>query len=460
MHSASRRTRALTRRGIRIGMAAALCGPALLVAPAHADGIVVASDRASVEQADLAAGRLVTGLTPYALGQVSDAADALQGEAATALALATSMHASTTVTLHLPYVNMSPVIDVAGAMLTQAQQALIQVRAMADAAVADTTDALNDLDMARLLDDATNLVNFYSMGYVSPCATISHDILRTRAPQVYTPTTDDVPQPDELDVAGLVGAPAGVTALLSDCLPSGYASSDGGITVSGQVVSEPIGMPEIDFADTGLGTNGPCDGCGGPGPSTFYHVPSGDVGRGTYGGVYEYPHGYRDGSNLYVTYRFYRPDKRDKYGDTIIAWQSGTATIKQHTNLKKFETYIAPDGASAARFEDYTPQGDNEYESSAPVTAGLNFGVVPGDSGGATVGVSVSRQFGVSYTKFGGDLDSDGNTVHSVRGGYRMIAQGHRNNSRAFSHAAAWTFPSGVSEMFKFWYDQYAYWRN
>lgn len=439
---------------------AALCGPALLVGPAHAEGIVAAADRVSVEQADLAAGRLVTGLTPYALGQVSTAANPLQAEAATALALVNNVHASTQVIVNLPDVEVRPVIDVGGAMLTQARQALVQVKAMADAAVADVNDALNDLDIARLLDDATNLVNFYMTGYVNPCATVSHDILRTGTPHVYTPTADDVPQPDELDVMSLVGVPAGVTALLSDCLPEGYASSDGGITVAGQVVTQPIGMPTAQVMTTvgsiGVAGNN-CDGCGGPGPSTFENVRKQDVGRGTYGGYWEDSKGYRDGSNLYVTFRFYRPSVRDKFGDTIIAWQSGSATVREHTNLKKFETYIAPEDYNLARFEDYTPQGDNEYEGTTPVTAGLNFGVVPSDKGGVTYGVSVARQFGVSHTKFGGDIDFDGKSVHSARGGYRIIAQGHRNNSRAYSQAAAWTFPSGASEMFKFWVDQYAY---
>ena len=462
MHSStSSRAARFARHGfVKIGMAVALCGSAVLAGPAHADATVVTADASSIQQAYEASTRLVDGLTPYALGQVSDAADALQGTAATALALANNIRANAQVTFHVASVNPQPVIDVAGAMLAQAQQALNQVSAMAEAAAQDATDALSDLDMVRLQDDATNLVNFYTTGYVNPCATVSHDILRTGTPHVYTPTTDDVPQPDELDVMNLVGVPVGVTALLSDCLPEGFVSSDGnaefnGVTVNGGVVAQPIIDAGAQFA--GVADNHPCDGCGGPGPATFENVPSRDVGRGTYGGYYQDKDGKRDGSNLYVTFRFYRPKYRDKFGDTIIAWQSGSATIREHTNLKKFETYIAPEDYNLARFEDYTPQGDNEYEGTTPVTAGINFGVVPSDKGGMTYGVSVSRQFGVSHTKFGGDIDFDGKSVHSTRGGYRIIAQGHRNNSRAFSHAAAWTFPSGASEMFKFWADQYAY---
>lgn len=442
----------------RIGTVAALTGLTVAFAtPAYAADVVgiptVEVNYTSWEEAAAAAGRLVDGLVPFATGQAGQAAATLQDEATRALALAQEQEIEIQGTDTSQDIAM--ILGIGGAAVIKAQQMAAQVQAMADAAVGDLTDQINDLDVARLMDDAINLVNFYTTGYLHPCATVSHDILRVGSPQAFAPTTDDVPQPNELDVAGLVGTATGMTATLSDCLPEGFVSSDGGVEVSGQVVSRPIGMP--GFGDDGNSQANNCNGCGGPGPSTFDDVSSRDVGRGDYGGYYVYSDGMRDGSSVFATYRFYRPNYRDKYGDTIIAWQSATGSIKEHTNLKKLETHIVPESPSAARFEDYTPQGQNEYEGATPVSANLNFGLVPGDSGGGSVNVGVSRQFGVSHTKFGGDMEFDGRTVYAVRGGYRHIAQGHRNMSRAYSHAAAWTFPSGVSEMFYFTMDQYAY---
>ena len=442
----------------RIGTVAALTGLTVTFAtPAYAGGVVgipsVEVNYTSLEQAAAAVGRLVDGLVPFATGQAGQAAAMLQDEATAALAWAQEQEIKIQGTD--PTDHVGPLLGIGGAAVAAAQQMAAQVRVMAETAVADLTEQINDLDVARLMDDAINLVNFYTTGYLHPCATVSHDILRVGSPQAFAPTTDDVPQPDEVNVAGLVGTATGVTATLSDCLPEGFASSDGSVEVNGQVVMRQVGMPS--FNDDGNAQVDNCNGCGGPGPSTFDDVSSRDVGRGDYGGYYVYSDGMRDGSSVYATYRFYRPSYRDKYGDTIIAWQSATGSIKEHTNLKKLETYISPEASNMARFEDYAPQGHNEYEGTTPVTASVNFGVVPSDKGGATFNVGVSRQYGVSYTKFGGDLDYDGKSVHAVRGGYRHIAQGHRNNSRAYSHVAAWTFPSGVSEVFHFWMDQYAY---
>lgn len=317
-----------------------------------------------------------------------------------------------------------------------------------------TIDALiaqqgGDIDGAQLVDDAKNLTTFWTTGLLPACATVSNDLLRLRSPRAGTVTAHtDVPDEEMLtsEPAVLVGAVTGVAATLSDCLPEGSAGSDGGVTWNGQVVTQPLGDP------TGVtdGGSGSTDRRGGPGPAVFENVNSKDVGRLTYGGYFDT----KDGSNLYVTAYFYRPKYRDDYGDTIIAWQSGTGTVREKVNLQKFMSFIKPEKAAAARFEDYGPQGENTYESASGVIAGAEFGV---EGKGVKAGVSVSRQFNVDHTVFGGDLDADGTHVFSTRGGYRNVARGHRNVSRAYSHTAAWTFPPGVSEMFTFRMEYYAY---
>ncbi len=270
----------------------------------------------------------------------------------------------------------------------------------------------------------------------------------TEVPEV---SAEDLPDDEALTSAPAVpvGGVLGVEIVLGGCAVStAGAGSDGGVYVNGDVVVFPLGDAVFGLVDPG--SSG-----GGPGPDVFGRLDTKPVVKVTYGFVYDTD----DGSTVYVTGYLYRPSFR-QYGKTYVVWQSGTATIKEKVNLQRFQTHVftPPEYASGAEFEDYSPKGDNEYEASQGVTAGVQFGVQEAGGSGGTLLVSASRQFGVSHTKFGGDLwVASAGYVYGTRGGYRHIAQGHRNNSRAYSHAAAWTFDAGVQPRFDLTLDQYAY---
>jgi hypothetical protein len=274
--------------------------------------------------------------------------------------------------------------------------------------------------------------------------------------------------PDPTDPAttspplGLIGAVTAVQMTLTDCtgVDAGL-SSDGTIAVGGSVVAQPVvttaqesvsplGLPLTCGSGDWHPGNGSYPGPGGdainPNGSANLKLPR--TAQVTYGGVYDTC----DGSNIYMTGYVFKPKVTDHNGIAYTVIQSGTATAGSQTNIDRFQSFIhIEQGSDSSTFRDYSPKGDNEVGSSTPTTVSIGFSV-----GAATI--SATRSFNISNTVFGGDTPyREGTNVPFARGGYRSIAQGHRNESRYFVQMAAWNVPASINPSWTLNLDQHAY---
>jgi len=292
-----------------------------------------------------------------------------------------------------------------------------------------------------------------------------------------TPSVGSLPEldptgttPDPSDPAttspplGLIGAVTSVEMALTDCtgVDAGL-SSDGTIALGGSVVAQPVLTTAQELVSPlglpltcGSGDWHPGDGSY-PGPGGDAINPNGSANlklprtaQVTYGGVYDTC----DGSNIYMTGYVFKPKVTDHNGIAYTVIQSGTATAGSQTNIDRFQSYIhIKDGESDSTFRDYSPKGDNDIQSSTPENVSIAFSVGP-----ATI--SATRTFDVSNTTFGGDTPyRQGADVPMTRGGYRSIAQGHRNESRYYVQMAAWNVPASINPSWVLSLDQHAYQR-